>query len=567
MSNIQEKKTKNNYDVVIIGAGISGLTSSALFSKAGMSSCVLEMAKNGGGYLAGFERGKFRFDTAIHWLNDCSPNGFVTRIFKIIGTDYPKVEFQKNIRRFINDDINYLVTNTPDDFKKELLQKFPDDKKGIEKFFKDAKKISKSFDTYLKLSRSLETRNIFNKAIYGLKMLKFALAFIPHIKYKGDKEIKKGLNKYSKNPDFHKLFSAESELLSCLVPIAWAYSKNYQNPPMGGSRTFPEWLSYASKKMGGEILFNSKVTKIIIENKIVKGVEFQNKGKIKKIYCKYIVSTSDLSTLYEKMLPKSIIPENVIKKLNNAELYTSAVTVSIATDCPLEDLNIGEESIYLYDNTNNKKVLSSGNPHKSGMHIISPTVRDKSLAPVGNGILTLFIPAHIENNNYWNCEKDENGKFIRGKEYIKLKEEYAEILIKRVQNKLIPNLKEHILFYDVSTPITYYRYTANKGGTMMGQRPGKENMMNKVATYKTPVKNLIVSGHWSDLGGGVPISVKAALNTSLIIIKKESKKKFKILADYIDGNKNIDSIYKSEIFTKYDNSWVQSQTPAQKNTK
>ncbi len=545
---MQEDKPKEFYEVIIIGAGISGLTSSALFSKTGISSCVLEMHNIAGGYLQGFERKGFKFDTAIHWLNDCAENGFVTKTFKIIGTDYPKVQIQKAIRRFVNDDINYLITNNPDDFKNELISKFPKDEKGINKFFKDAKKISKSFDSYIDLNRSLETRNIFSKIMYGIKMLKFALAFIPHIKYKGKKGLLKGLNKYSKNPDFHKIFSSENEILSCLVPIAWAYSSNFQNPPQGGSKEFTNWLNYASKKMGGEIFFNSKVTEIITENKEVKSVKYINKDKIQEIKCKYVVAACDLESVYTKMLNKSIIPTKMINALRSAEIYSSSVTISIALDCPAEQLNIGEESIYLFNNKHDTETLSNGNPHESGIHILSPSVRDKSLAPEGKGIITLFIPAWIENNNYWNCKKDENDNFIRGKEYKKLKNEYAEIIINRVQEKVIPNLKKHILFYDVATPITYLRYTNNKNGTMMGQRPGKANMQKKVASYKTPIKNLLISGHWADLGGGVPIAVKTALNTSLMIIQKENKKAFRLLANYIDGKIGIDDIYKSEIF-------------------
>lgn len=561
---MQDSNPKEFYDVVIIGAGISGLTSSALFSKAGITSCVLEMHNIPGGYLQGFDRQAFRFDTAIHWLNDCSSDGFVTKIFKIIGKDYPKSETQKNIRRFVNNDINYLITNNPDDFKKELISKFPEDEKGINKFFKDAKKISKSFDSYSNLMRSVDTRTIFNKAIYGIKMLKFAMAFIPHIKYKGKHGIIKGLNKYSKNPNFHKIFSSENELLSCLVPIAWAYFSNYQNPPQGGSRAFPEWLSYASKKMGGEIFFNSKVTEIIIDNKKVAGIKFIKKGKIQEIKCKYVVSASDLESLYEKILPKKIISNKKIENLKNAEMYSSSLTISIAIDCPAEKLNIGEESIYLYNNNYDTKILSSGDPHASGIHILSPSVRDKTLAPYGKGIITLFIPAWINNNDYWKCKKDTNGNFIRGEAYKKLKNEYAEIIINRIQEKIIPNLKEHILFFDVSTPITYQRYTDNKDGTMMGQRPGKENIINKVASYKTPVKNLLISGHWAELGGGVPIAVKTALNTSLIILKKENKKVFKLFANFIDGKKEIESITSSKLVKNYDNSWKQKLTPAQK---
>ncbi|MCK5777140.1 MAG: NAD(P)/FAD-dependent oxidoreductase, partial [Bacteroidales bacterium] len=254
-----EYKIKEYYDVIIIGAGISGLTSSALLSKAGLKCCVIEMDKKVGGYLAGFDRKGFRFDSAIHWLNNCGEDGWVNKIFKVIGDDFPRSKEQKHIRRFISNDFNYLVTNHPDELKKQWLREFPDDTKGIIRFFKDAKRISKSFENYINLSRTMDTMGLFEKAQYGLKMLKFAIPFIPHLKYTDKEGIKKGLNKYFKSEKLKRVFSSEPDLLSCLIPIAWAYSNNFQTPPKGGSQAFPEWLAHTSRELGADIFFNAKV--------------------------------------------------------------------------------------------------------------------------------------------------------------------------------------------------------------------------------------------------------------------------------------------------------------------
>ncbi len=530
------------YDVIIIGGGISGLTSAALLGKFGISACVFEMSENPGGYLAGFNRKGFKFDTAIHWLNDCGTKGFVSKIFRIIDNDFPKAETQHNIRRFINEKSNYLFTSNPEKLKAQLLTEFPDEKKGIIKFFRDAKRISASFNDFVNLGRSIETRNLFGKMFYGLKMLKFAFPFFPHLKYSGNEGVSKGLKKYFKTRELQNLFGAEPDLLSCLVPVAWAYSKNFQKTPQGGSRAYPLWLMKEARKKGSDVFLNSKVTELIVENKTAVGVKVQNKNGLSEIKSKYIVAACDAETLFNKMLPENMISEKKKRKLENAELYSSAVTVSVALDCPSEELGFGEENIFLFDASVSREDLSCGDPHKSGMHVAAPSVKDKTLAPKGQGTLTIFIPAKIEDNNYWNCKKDEKGDFVRSDDYKKLKTEYAEILITRVAEKINPEIKKHIIFYDVATPITYLRYTGNKNGTMMGQRPGKENIMNKVASYKTPVKNLLLSGHWADMGGGVLIAVKSAMNTSLMILKKENPKQLKKLAKYLDGKIGIDDL-------------------------
>ena len=163
---------KQEYDVIIIGAGISGLTNAALLSRFGFSCCVLEKEPVIGGYLQGFKRRDFIFDTSIHWLNQCGEDGMVTKIFKLIGNDYPKAVSMPNIHRFKCSDINYLLTNNPNKLKEQLINDFPHEKKGIIKFFKVAEKIGEASKRFKNNIRTKESMNFFEKITHGLSVFK-----------------------------------------------------------------------------------------------------------------------------------------------------------------------------------------------------------------------------------------------------------------------------------------------------------------------------------------------------------------------------------------------------------
>jgi prolycopene isomerase len=61
-------------------------------------------------------------------------------------------------------------------------------------------------------------------------------------------------------------------------------------------------------------------------------------------------------------------------------------------------------------------------------------------------------------------------------------------------------------------------------------------MKSKVAHYKTPIKNIIIGGQWAELGGGVPIAVKAAYNSSLIVLRDHDKSSFQELVNIMKQN-------------------------------
>lgn len=533
------EKHKKNYNVVIIGAGISGLTSAALLSKAGLNVCVIELNAKPGGYLAKYEKKGFVFDTAIHWLNHCGPDGIVNKVFSLIGPDFPRAKPQKRIKRFIGKEFNYLLTDNPDELKKQLIEGFQSEKKGIEDFFNAAKKMSPQFNNFHKLFRTAETLTFSEKVKLVYTKIKFAIPFIKYIRFTGEKGKKKGLNKFFKSRVLHEVFSNEPDILSCLIPIAWAYNKDFQSPPKSGSQSYALWTANEAEKYGCDIFYNSKAKKITQENGKCKSVIYEHKNQEYQVFCEQIISTCDIRSLYEEIMPGQYTPKKTLKKLKEADLYSSALIVNASLDCPAENLGFGEEIIALNKYELDKKENSEQEINIEQLSIFSQSARNKTLAPEGRGTLTFIMPAYFTNHNNWKTTTDSNNNLIRGKDYSALKTLYAEKIIKIAEEELSKNILSHITEYNVITPITFWRYTKNYHGSMMGQKPGKKNSMLGVAKYKTPLKGLYISGHWAELGGGVPIAIKTAYNSTLMILKERKHKFFKLFVDELKKKNNI----------------------------
>lgn len=527
---------KPQYDVVIIGAGLSGLTSAALFCRAGMSVAVLEMAATPGGYLAGFQRGGYKFDSAIHWLNQCGEGGSVSRIFKAISKGFPKAREQYKIKRFLCGSLDVTLTSDPDELKNELIKMFPGDQAGIKRFFKDAFKISKAMKNLSDNFKTMQVLSFSDKIVHGLRMCRFAMTLMPHVFYCGNEGVEKGLRKYFKDPELLKIWSAENDMLSCLIPVAWAYNRDFQFPPDGGGQVFPKWLEKIINECGGEIFYSTKAVNIIDDGISATSVTAIRSDSEVSFKARFVIASCDVETLYEKIMRPDLLKPDFLEKLKNADLYSSAVTVAIGLDCPAENLGFGEELVLISEENVKREEHNCGDPHKTDITVIAPSVRDNSMAPLNKGTLTIYIPAYFSQFNNWGTLLDENGAAGLSEKYRQIKKEFADILIDRVEKKLKTDIRSHISVMDIATPVTYHRYTGNREGIMMGARPGKNNYKAGIAHFRTPLKNVFLSGHWADLGGGVPIAVSTAVNTTLIILKNENRKEFKKLCMALEQN-------------------------------
>jgi phytoene dehydrogenase-like protein len=511
-------------DVIVIGAGIAGLTASALLAKAGLKVVTIEEQAKPGGYFMGFKRKGFSFDSSIQWLNHCNEGGFIANVFGFIDSDYPKCNKMNRIRRYKSESIDYLLTAEPDQFRDQLLKDFPDEKEGITRFFADCKKNGEHFNVLQKRMRAIETMAIHEKILFGLKMLCWVIPVWKTLRISAEK----GLNKYFKNAAIKKIFCCEEKFMSVMMPVCWAYTGDFQAPPQGGVEVFINWLCKKIKNSPAQILLNSRVEKVLVENKKAIGVALAG-GQT--IYSRFIVAACDIENLYERMLPAGTVANKLLARLRAADLYYSSVTVFIGLDCAASVMGIGEELTSITIDNLARKDHFTGDPGQDSLTVQAPSTRDKTLAPAGKSTMTIHCAAWFDHEKFW--QTGEN--FERGSAYKKFKEQFADILIARVEKTLAVKIKEHIEVLEIATPITYWRYTRNRNGSIMGASPTDKNIKNKLAHYCTPVKNLFLGGHWAEYGGGMPLAVKAAANASLLILQKINKPEFRKIRDVMDG--------------------------------
>lgn len=524
-------------DVVVIGAGIGGLTSGALLAKAGLRVCVLESAETPGGYLAGFRRGGFSFDTAIHWLNQCGPRGAVRRVLSIVGPGAPETATLHRIRRVRGDTFDHLLTDEPDTLRDQLAAAHPVDASEITRYFAAARALAKELDRFADHMRIGATMTLYERLAHGAGMANLGLR---HLLRYFRWSTEDAFRRLFPAPSLARMYCSEERLISCLFPLAWAYNGDYQAAPRGGARELPRFLARAIRAWGGHVVCNARVDRIHLEGGRAQGVSFVvGRGRTRRtLRADYVLAACDSQTVYERMLPHGSVDPAWLAKLRDADIGDSHVTVFLGLDRPAQELGFDDQLTMISRDDVTRSDHNAGDPSRVAITVLSGSARDPGLAPPGKGTLRLTVSAPMRYGDRW---KTREG-LVRGPEYEGFKNAYADVLIDRVARAFSPDLRQHIEVREVATPITHHRYTANRDGSIVGTKPTPANIRNGVAHYQTPIENVILSGQWAELGGGVPIAVKAGTNAALLVLMRERRDAFAHLVSALDGKRAPDEL-------------------------
>jgi prolycopene isomerase len=168
---------------------------------------------------------------------------------------------------------------------------------------------------------------------------------------------------------------------------------------------------------------------------------------------------------------------------------------------------------FLSDLEEEDRMLRTGEiPQNPTMMISIPTMLDPSLAPPGQHVLSVLInvPYHYE------------GRWGRGdsEKYRRIKEDFSQKVLRQLESKLIPGLRDHLLFYEAATPLTLERYTGNEMGAMYGLASTPQQVGNLRPPHQTSLPGLYQVGHYTRPSHGIVGASLSGFIAGRIILKK-----------------------------------------------
>ncbi|MBN1199344.1 MAG: NAD(P)/FAD-dependent oxidoreductase [Bacteroidales bacterium] len=518
--------------VIIVGSGLGGLLTGFLLSKEGFGITVLEKHRKFGGCLQTFKRGKFTFDTGMHYLGALSPGQPLHNYWKYFGLSGKLNLLQMDANGFdrisfgspdqAGGIVEFPIAQGFENFRERLLPFFPDAGNALKQYTATLQEIANAHPLYnLELppsgysdpfQRLLATdwlSTLDNSSLWN-SLFPLCNSVTQKVSQRTTEEAQRGTEEirlqdvlagngflYDWNPKTTSV-SQFGLINHAFISSAWRVA--------GGSQQIADILVEGIRSHGGEVLLKKKV------------ITIRKSGET------FLIDTADGDHFESSRLISGIHP---------------AVTLGLFTDIPVQKAY--HRRILSLENTTSVFTIYLGlkpgvfpylnynvyypAPDSPSLDSPSPTLPNRGgswRSSKGEGYLfmtppekgqgafaktaVIMAPMSFETVKKW----EDSASGARDKSYFVFKARRSKELLELVY-RTFPELKDAIATIDISTPLTWRDYTGTPEGSMYGVVKDANAPERTTIFPKTKIPGLFFTGQNINLHGALGVTVGAVM--------------------------------------------------------
>lgn len=487
----KEDLLKDSYDDIIIGSGISGLACASFLAQNGHKVLVLEKHYTAGGYTHTFKRAGVEWDVGVHYVGEFHHGpSLLARIFKkISGGGVEWAEMGDIYDKMVFPDGEYAFHKGKEQFVNKLVEKFPSERSAIEAYVHHIGKASKSFRSHYSKRMLPRFFKPLLSPFIGRAFKKYgSVTTWDFMKRLTDNE-KLIAVLCGQFGDYGLPPKKSSFVIHAMVANHYIHGASY---PVGGSSVMAAESVKVIEKQGGQVLTNAGVESILREGEKVVGVRLENGKAIK---AKRVISSTGINLTFNHLIKDWEGSKKYQEIIKRTPLSTGHICIYISLDKTAEELNLSKTNLWVYSSYDQDKAIQDYIDNPEGevplAYLSFPSAKDPDFQKnyPGKGTIEIVGLCPWDWFDQWQDEPWRK----RGEDYNELKEKlarpYLEILYKQC-----PQVKDHIAYYEISTPLSTKTFCQYEKGEVYGLDFNVSRFYEEDLKPTTDLENFYLTG-------------------------------------------------------------------------
>jgi len=466
--------------VVVVGAGLAGLSAALRLAGAGRKVTVLERESVPGGRNGLLNKDGYAFDTGPSVLTMPS---LINDAFNCVGEDMKDwlelTPLTPLYRAFYADGTQLDVHANTGEMEAEIAKHISStEAAGYRRYVDFVTKLYK-YEMNDFIDRNIDS---------PLNLLTPNLARL--IALGGFRRLSPKVNQFMKDPRLQKVYSFQAmyagvspqQALAIYAVIAYMDSVNGVFFPKGGMHAVPRALAAAAEKHGVVFKYNTTVTNVEVSNGRAKAVITESGERYE---CDAVILNPDLPVAYRELLGKSPVS---IKRLKYSP---SCVTLLIGSSKKYDfaahhNIHFGHSWDGVFDELIKKKQLMSD----PSILVTIPTHDDPNLAPPGkHSYYVLFPTPNLDSNIDWTKQAGP----------------YRDQMIKTIEERGYTGFGDSIETEVMTTPLDWKNQGMEMGAPFASAHTFFQTGPFRPRNMAQGIENVVFAGSGTQPGVGVPM--------------------------------------------------------------
>ncbi len=478
------------WDYVIIGSGMGGMTTAAMLAKLGKRVLVLEQHYVPGGFTHMFKRPGYQWDVGVHAVGEVTEKSLPGRLlskltdgklqWSTLGPVYDEFHFPGGFRIDFPD--------SPKQFRQNLIDAFPAERDGIDEYLRLVRDVSSGMRSYY-LSRLAPPRIAPLTDLLARKTKRYLEMKTADVLLGLTRDEKLRAVLAAQWGYYGSVPSRSSFAIHALVVKHFMYGGYY---PVGGARRIAETLLETVAGAGGWTRVASDVAEIVIENGRARGVRLTD-GEV--IRARRVVSAAGALPTLQRLLPWRESEAEWSQQVGTLKPAPAHVCLYLGFKGDIRAAGASAANKWFYRTWSTEADTWHLDREPLGdapvLYCSFPSLKDPEHQPGPEqrhtGEVVTFAP--------WEsfAEYRDTAWKKRGADYDALKARLTESLLEQFLAHM-PALRPMIDHVELSTPVSTDHFCRPASGSIYGLEPTPERFSNRWLRPRTPIGDLFMSG-------------------------------------------------------------------------